>query len=168
MTIVGHQLKRERIRSLARRTRPPSLNGPRFDRASGNAFASPYQSDRRKREAGPFGLSGRFAARLIWIRSAHKRQSRSGERVLESTRVKSHLITASYRVSENPGVRIPISFIDRAIPSKPIHTPKTTNTHSTGGRPTALQSFSKSVSPCRSRHHWPFLVGGRYGYITAL
>ena len=56
----------------------------------------------RERQAGPFGLSGRFAAELIWIRSAHKRQSRSGEPALESTRGKSHRITESYRVSERP------------------------------------------------------------------
>ena len=126
MTIVGHQLKRERIRSLARRTRPPSLNGPRFDRASGDAFASPYQSDRRKREAGAFGLSGRFASRLIWIRSAHRRQSRSRERTLESTRGKSHLVTDAFQ--ETHAFAFPYhSLIERSPVNR--YTPLRQQTH---------------------------------------
>jgi len=167
MTIVGHQLKRERIRSLARRTRPPSLNGPRFDRASGNAFASPYQSDRRKREAGLFGLSGRFAARLIWIRSAHKRQSRSGERALESTRGKSHRITESYRgFRETHAFAFPYhSLIERSPVNR--YTLLRQGTH------TALAGDQRHCKAFPNRVSLPklplaFLVGGRYEYITTL
>ena len=42
------------------------------------------------------------------------------------------------------------TIIVRTIPSKPMQIPSTTNTHSTGGRPTALQSFSKSASCFRA------------------